>query len=109
MADPSVKMTRTTVYGTESSEAPFPIRVSVKGQVRQAIILGRVRSQGENTMCRKVEKHRALTDAELVNLVCREPSNRDSNLVLDNVRLSAVPIEERKREAEKPLFLVRYE
>jgi hypothetical protein len=55
------------------------------------------------------KSRRFLTEEELRSSLQKE--NRDEYLdeMLENVSLDDVPLEERRKEAKKPLFLNRYE
>jgi hypothetical protein len=55
------------------------------------------------------KSRRSLIDEELRSSVPRE--SVDDRLVeaIENVSLKDIPLEERRREAGKPLFLTRYE
>jgi hypothetical protein len=51
---------------------------------------------------------RSLLDKELRSISAKGTTERLEEM-LENVSLKNVPLEERRREAQKPLFLTRYE
>jgi hypothetical protein len=58
----------------------------------------------------RVRKSRSpLTDEELRSSLQKEAIEEHLDEILENVSLKNVPLEERRREAQKPLFLTRYE
>jgi hypothetical protein len=58
----------------------------------------------------RVKKSRkSLLDAELRYRLQKEATEERLDEMLENVSLKNVPLEERRREAQKPLFLTRYE
>ena len=50
-----------------------------------------------------------LTEEELRSSVQKEKIEEHLDEMLENVSLDDVPLEERRKEAKKPLFLTRYE
>jgi hypothetical protein len=52
---------------------------------------------------------RSLLDEELRSSLQKKTTEERLDEILENVSLKNVPLEERRREAEKPLFLARYE
>jgi hypothetical protein len=52
---------------------------------------------------------RLLIDEELRSSLQKENIEKHLDEILENVSLKNVPLEERRREAQKPLFLTRYE
>ena len=52
---------------------------------------------------------RSLLDEELRSSLQKKTTEERLDEILENVSLKNVPLEERRREAEKPLFLTRYE
>ena len=52
---------------------------------------------------------RSLLDKELRSRLQKETIRESLDEMLENVSLKNVPLEERRKEAEKPLFLTRYE
>jgi len=50
-----------------------------------------------------------LIDEELRSSLQKETVKEHIDEILENVSLKNVPLEERRREAQKPLFLTRYE
>jgi hypothetical protein len=58
----------------------------------------------------RVRKSRKpLIDEELRSSLQKETIKEHVNEILENVSLKNVPLEERRKEAQKPLFLTRYE
>jgi predicted GTPase len=55
------------------------------------------------------KSRRPLTDEELRSSLQKEAIEEHLDEILENVYLKNVPLEERRREAQKPLFLTRYE
>ena len=55
------------------------------------------------------KSRRPLTDEELRSSFQKEAIEEHLDEILENVSLKNVPLEERRREAQKPLFLTRYE
>jgi hypothetical protein len=55
------------------------------------------------------KSRRPLTDEELRSSLQKEAIEEHLDEILENVSLKNVPLEERRREAQKPLFLTRYE
>ena len=61
-------------------------------------------------MSSRVRKsRRPLTNEELRSSFQKEAIEEHLDEILENVSLKNVPLEERRREAQKPLFLTRYE
>jgi hypothetical protein len=52
---------------------------------------------------------RSLLDEELRSSLQKKTTEERLDEILENVSLKNVPLEERRKEAEKPLFLTRYE
>jgi hypothetical protein len=52
---------------------------------------------------------RSLIDEELRPSVPEKPSEERFVEILEFVSLKDIPLEERRKEANKPLFLIRYE
>jgi len=52
---------------------------------------------------------RPLLDEELRSSLQKKTTEERLDEILENISLKNVPLEERRREAEKPLFLTRYE
>jgi hypothetical protein len=52
---------------------------------------------------------RPLIDEELRSKLQKETIEERLDEILENVSLKNVPLEERRKEAQKPLFLTRYE
>jgi len=52
---------------------------------------------------------RSLFDEELRSSLQKKTTEEHLDEILENVSLKNVPLEERRREAQKPLFLTRYE
>ena len=52
---------------------------------------------------------RSLLDKELRSRLQKETIRESLDEMLENVSLKNVPLEERRKEAQKPLFLTRYE
>ncbi len=52
---------------------------------------------------------RSLIDEELHPSAQKEMSEERLDELLENVSLQDVPLEERRKEAQKPLYLTRYE
>ena len=52
---------------------------------------------------------RPINDEELVSSIEKESLEEHLNEIQDNVSLKDVPLEERQKEAKKPLLLTRYE
>jgi len=52
---------------------------------------------------------RSLINEELRSSLQKETVKEHIDEILENVSLKDVPLEERRREAQKPLFLTRYE
>jgi hypothetical protein len=55
------------------------------------------------------KSRRYLLDKELRSSSQKETMEEHLDEILENVSLKNVPLEERRREAQKPLFLTRYE
>jgi hypothetical protein len=55
------------------------------------------------------KSRRSLLDEELRSSLQKETTEERLDEMLENVSLKDVPLEERRREAQKPLFLARYE
>jgi hypothetical protein len=55
------------------------------------------------------KSRRSLIDEELRSNLQKEASEERSGEMLENVSLKDVPLEERRKEAQKPLYLTRYE
>jgi hypothetical protein len=60
-------------------------------------------------VCRRTRKNRSPTEEELINIEFREKSHHDSDEIIYGVPLAALPLEDGKEQARKPLYLVRYE
>jgi hypothetical protein len=52
---------------------------------------------------------RSLLDEELRSSLQKENIQERLDEMLENISLKNVPLEERRKEAQKPLFLTRYE
>ena len=57
----------------------------------------------------RVRKSRSLLDKELRPSLQKETSEERLAEMMENVSLKDVPLEERRKEAQKPLHLTRYE
>lgn len=55
------------------------------------------------------KSRRSLLDKELRSSSQKETTEERLDEMLENVSLKNVPLEERRKEAQKPLFLTRYE
>jgi len=55
------------------------------------------------------KSRRSLLDKELRPSLQKETSEERFDQMLENVSLKYVPLEERRKEAQKPLYLTRYE
>jgi hypothetical protein len=55
------------------------------------------------------KSRRSLLDKELRPSLQKETTEERLDEVLENVSLKDVPLEERRKEAQKPLYLTRYE
>ena len=55
------------------------------------------------------KSRRSPTDEELRSSSQKEAIKEHLDEILENISLKNVPLEERRREAQKPLFLTRYE
>ena len=55
------------------------------------------------------KSRRSPTDEELRSSSQKEAIKEHLDEILENISLRNVPLEERRREAQKPLFLERYE
>ena len=55
------------------------------------------------------KSRRPLTDDELRSSLKKEAIRENLEEIVENVSLRNVSLEERRREAKKPLFLTRYE
>ena len=55
------------------------------------------------------KSRRSLLDKELRSSLQKETIEERLDEMLENVSLKDVPLEERRKEAQKPLFLTRYE
>ena len=55
------------------------------------------------------KSRRSPTDEELRSSPQKKPIKEHLDEILENISLRNVPLEERRREAKKPLFLERYE
>jgi hypothetical protein len=55
------------------------------------------------------KSRRSLLDKELRSSVKEETTEERLDEMLENVSLENVPLDERRKEAEKPLYLKRYE
>jgi hypothetical protein len=61
-------------------------------------------------MSSRVRKsRRSLLDKELRPSLQKEITEERLDEILENVSLKDVPLEERRKEAQKPLYLTRYE
>jgi hypothetical protein len=55
------------------------------------------------------KSYKSLSDDELSFSLQKRTIKNPSDDMLENITLENVPFEERRKEARKPLFLVRYE
>jgi hypothetical protein len=55
------------------------------------------------------KSRRSLLDKELRPSLQKETTEERLDEILENVSLKDVPLEERRKEAQKPLYLTRYE
>jgi hypothetical protein len=55
------------------------------------------------------KSRRSLLDKELRPSLQKETTEERLDEILENVSLKNVPLEERRKEAQKPLYLTRYE
>jgi hypothetical protein len=55
------------------------------------------------------KSRRFLTEEDLRSSLRKEKIEEHLDEMLENVSLDDVPLEERRKEAKKPLFLTRYE
>jgi len=55
------------------------------------------------------KSRRSLLDKELRSSLQKETIEESFDEMLENVSLKDVPLEERRKEAQKPLYLTRYE
>ena len=55
------------------------------------------------------KSRRSMLDKELRSSLQKETIEERLNEILENVSLKNVPLEERRKEANKPLYLTRYE
>ena len=55
------------------------------------------------------KSRRSLLDKELRRSLQKETTEERLAEMIENVSLKDVPLEERRKEAQKPLFLTRYE
>ena len=55
------------------------------------------------------KSRRSLIDEELRSSLEKKSSEERLSEMLENVSLKNVPLEERRKEAQKPLYLTRYE
>jgi len=55
------------------------------------------------------KSRRSLLDKELRPSLQKETTEERLDEMLENVSLKDVPLEERRKEAQKPLYLTRYE
>jgi hypothetical protein len=55
------------------------------------------------------KSRRSLIDEELRSSLEKKSSEERLSEMLENVSLKDVPLEERRKEAQKPLYLTRYE
>jgi len=55
------------------------------------------------------KSRRSLLDKELRSSLQKETIEERLDEILENVSLKDVPLEERRKEAQKPLYLTRYE
>jgi hypothetical protein len=55
------------------------------------------------------KSRRSLIDEELRSSLQKEAIAEHLDEILENISLKNVPLEERRREAQKSLFLIRYE
>jgi hypothetical protein len=55
------------------------------------------------------KSRRSLIDEELRSRVPKQPVDERLAEMVENVSLKNIPLEERRKEAGKPLFLTRYE
>jgi hypothetical protein len=55
------------------------------------------------------KSRRSLLDKELRPSLQKETSEERLGEMIENVSLKDVPLEERRKEAQKPLYLTRYE
>ncbi len=55
------------------------------------------------------KSRRSLLDKELRSSLQKEPIKERVDEILENVSLKTMSLEERRKEANKPLYLTRYE
>jgi hypothetical protein len=55
------------------------------------------------------KSRRSLLDKELRPSLQKETTEERLDEMLENISLKDVPLEERRKEAQKPLYLTRYE
>ena len=55
------------------------------------------------------KSRRSLLDKELRPSLQKETTEERLDEILENISLKDVPLEERRKEAQKPLYLTRYE
>ena len=55
------------------------------------------------------KSRRSLLDKELRSSLQKETTEERLDEMLENISLKDVPLEERRKEAQKPLYLTRYE
>jgi hypothetical protein len=60
-------------------------------------------------MSSHVKKSRAPTDEAQLSNLHKEAGEEKLNEILKNVSFKTMTLEERRKEAQKPLFLIRYE
>ncbi len=61
-------------------------------------------------MSSQTEKYRKhLTENEFYSILQEELRKKDLSITADILFLKDVPLEERRKEAEKPLYIARYE
>lgn len=74
------------------------------------IVLWTVEKRRKLSMGSRARKsRRTLVDAELRSSVADKSGEEQLAEMLDNTQLTKIPLEERRKQAEKPLFLTRYE
>jgi hypothetical protein len=73
------------------------------------ISFGSLRQRCASLSSRVRKSRRSLIDEELRSSLQKETTEEHLDEMLENVSLKDVPLKERRREAQKPLFLTRYE
>jgi hypothetical protein len=70
----------------------------------------KVQFRRETSISSRIKKYRrSLLDEELRANLQKESAEERLSEMLENVSLKDVPLEERRKEAQKPLYLTRYE